>query len=322
MREHFESLLDLLQVPTNSKKILEVGSNDGLFLEFLHDRGHDVLGIDPSENQCARAAQRGLNVYCDYFGLASAADVVEYKPDFIIARHVFCHVEDWADFLKGLERLAQTETVIAIEVPYVGDLLDKGEFDTIYHEHTSYLSIKAVSAWLKDSALQLSKIIRLPIHGGAVLLILRRRDSAVAPDKSVSEMFLNENCGEEAWREFDLKCHAKIGALQSYVAGLVHNGKRVVGYGASAKSTVWLNAAGFSRKEIAWVSDTTPEKLYRLCPGTDIPVVDEGSLTRELPDYAVIFAWNYRNEIIEKEKLFLQNGGKFIVPHPEIQVVP
>lgn len=322
MREHFDRILSMLPLASRSMKFLEIGSNDGLFLKFLKDHGHQIYGVDPAANLCEKARKAGLDVCCDFWGEQVGREVACWRPDFIIARHVFCHVENWAGFIKGLEAVAEPETLICIEVPYVQDLLKKGEFDTIYHEHTSYFSVKAMAHLLAASSLRLHRIDSLTIHGGALMVQLRHRDSVCPPDKSVSATLNSEECGAEAWREFDFKCHAKIGALQSFVDQARTNGKTVVGYGASAKSTVWINACRFTRKQISFITDTTAEKLYRFSPGTDIPIVDEGALTRDLPDYAICFAWNYLPEILEKEKIFLSKGGKFIVPHPDIKVVP
>jgi hypothetical protein len=242
-------------------------------------------------------------------------------PEVILARHVFCHVEDWKEFVRALEIVCGRDTLICIEVPYVGDLLRKGEFDTIYHEHTSYLSIGAMAALLKDSNLSLHRIEPLDIHGGAIFIMLRRKDTDRYPHKSASQYLQREEVGEEAWRDFDIKCHAKIGALRSFVTSVRTNGKRIVGYGASAKSTVWVNACQFTRKELDYITDNTNEKLYRLSPGTDIPIVHESTLSVDQPDYAVCFAWNFFEEIKAKEKLFAKGGGKWIIPHPDIKVV-
>jgi methylation protein EvaC len=179
-----------------------------------------------------------------------------------------------------------------------------------------------MSRLLSPTRLRLHRIDHMPIHGGALFIQLRHKDSDCPPDKSVTEMLMNEDCGLEAWREFEMKAYGKIGALASFVDNVRTNGKTVVGYGASAKSTVWINACKFTRKHISFITDTTAEKLYRFIPGSDIPIVDEGALTRELPDYAICFCWNYLSEVLEKEKLYLAKGGKFIVPHPEIKVIP
>ena len=321
MHGHFESLLKRIR-GVDGCKILEIGCNDGAFLKFLKGDGYSVMGVDPALNQVRKAADAGIPAYCGYWGsdlVRSNTGVSQFKPDFIFARHVFCHVEDWRDFIKGLEMVTGDETRIFIEVPYVQDLLDRAEFDTIYHEHSSYLSIQAMEALLHPTGLDLIEVERLNIHGGALLLTLARKGTPTG--LSVPQMLAKEDCGQKAWDEFAVKSHAKIETVRDFVRTQRSLGKRVVGYGASAKSTVWINACGFTRKDIEFIADATPEKQYRFSPGSDIPILPEGLLTGELSDYAICFAWNFFDEIRRKEKIFLERGGKWIIPHPEMKVV-
>jgi methylation protein EvaC len=154
------------------------------------------------------------------------------------------------------------------------------------------------------------------IHGGAIVLLLRRNDCERQPNT-----MLHDNVTLDDLKFFAQQTRQQIACFKETVEHLIGMGKTVVGYGASAKFTQWICACGFTRKQIRWVSDTTPQKQYKLVPGTDIPVVDEGALTRELPDYAICGAWNYWNEIVAKEQIFKAKGGRWIVPHGEIKVV-
>jgi hypothetical protein len=327
MKEHFKTLLQIIYdeqqeagLDCNALSMLEIGSNDGAFLEF--SKASIVQGIDPARNLVEAANKRGIPTICDVFDNESAVDALTQSPkgyDVIVARHVFCHVDDWRAFIKALEPVSKKETLICIEVPYVADLISAGQFDTIYHEHTSYMSVRAMNALLKNSAFFLSGVKRLTVHGGAILLLLRRNDFVNEPSNCVCQW--PEAITLESWKSFAMQTQAKIKELSSFVRSLETNGKRVVGYGASAKSTVWISACNFSRKEIAYITDTTAQKMYKLSPGTNIPIVDEGALTRDLPDYAVCWAWNYFPEIFEKEKIFREKGGKWILPHPTLQVI-
>lgn len=326
MQDHFQHLFELMgpEIQEPRPRVLEIGSNDGLFLQFLRDKGCEVLGVDPSENLTKISQERGICTYRAFWGYDSAffnPGITHFAPDFIFARHVFCHAWDWKDFVRGLELVAKTETLICIEVPYVADLLEKGEFDTIYHEHTSYLSVSSVVKLLEGTKLRLQRIEKLSIHGGALLLMIRHVDSDKAPHKSVSDYWRNENVGLEQWRDFSVRCYNKIAALREFVVARRLADKRVVGYGASAKSTVWLNACGLSRKEVEYVTDNTPGKQYRTCPGSDIPIIHEGNLSMDPPDYAIMFCWNFAEEVIAKEKVFLEKGGKWVIPHPNIKVI-
>jgi len=324
MLDHFQYLWELLPINEPVPRVLEIGSNDGLFLEFIKHQGCEVVGVDPSLNLSKISGERGVCTYNGFWNQAFAEanpGIRHFEPDFIFARHVFCHVDDWRDFIAGIELVSTVETLTCIEVPYVGDLLEKGEFDTIYHEHTSYLSVKSIAKLLEGTKLRLHRIEKLAIHGGALLVMIRHKDSKDAPHKSVSEYFRNENVGLEAWRDFAVRCQGKIEALRSVVRKAKSEGKRVVGYGASAKSTVWLNACGFTRKEIDYITDNTMGKLYKLSPGNDIPIVNSDNLHYDQPDFAIMFCWNFAEEVIAKEKIFLEKGGKWVIPHPNIKVI-
>jgi hypothetical protein len=325
MREHFDALAStLLEEQNRSGPIVEIGSNDGLLLQHFSGRGFgNVCGIEPADNLASIATARGVLTINEFFCQKSAtmARTAVGEPDFILARHIFCHVDDWRAFFVAMDALAGKDTVIAIEVPYALDQLQAVSWDQCYHEHLSYLSLKAVKALLADTPFHLHRIVRYPIHGGAILMLIRRNDCLMQPHPSVVRMLEKENITADTWRQFGITASNRIGELSAMVRNLVSEGKTVVGYGASAKSTVWISACGFTRRQIRWICDATPQKQYKTSPGTDIPIVDEGALTRELPDYAILFAWNYASEVVHKEKIFWEKGGRWIVPVPQPRVI-
>ena len=314
MREHFKNLITNISRETNGMKVLEIGSNDGRLLKMMKEGGgYEVLGVDPALNLSVIAECQGVPTKTGFFGSDLAMDLGQY--DIVIARHVLCHIDDWKDFVRGLELVSHLDTLICIESPYAVDTIRKCEFDTIYHEHLSYLTIKAVNALLAETDLRLHEIIRYSIHGGAVLLMLRHKDKARLNDG------IPEDITADAWRFFSADAKEQITSLGEVVEQFRNEGKSVAALGASAKSTVWISACGFSRKDIAFIADNTPQKQWTFSPGTDIPVVDEGAIMRELPDYVVIFAWNYLEEILEKFADVRARGVKFIVPIPTIQIL-
>lgn len=316
MREHFDMLIKDIEAEAGChKRILEIGSNDGKLLAELQKRQHLVTGIDPAANLAAIATAAGIPTVTAQF--PSAQIPVTWDFDIIIARHVFCHVDNWKEFVLGLGRISNKDTLVCIETPYAVDTLSKCEFDTVYHEHLSYLTIKSVAALLKNTHWQLHKMIRYSIHGGAILLMLRRKDSG---HPSAPEV-LSDSVTLDDWMAFGMKAKSQIGKLRSTVLDLVGQGKRIAGLGASAKSTVWINSCGFTRREIGFISDNTPQKQLMFSPGNDIPIADEGAIMRELPDYTICFAWNYMDEILRKFDTYLLNGGKFIVPVPDIKII-
>jgi hypothetical protein len=243
------------------------------------------------------------------------------NPMRVIARHVFCHVDDWKGFIEGLEKSAHNQTVIALETPYVRKLLQNGEFDTIYHEHTSYFSVGALVKALEGTKLRLYKVIQYPIHGGAILSLICHKDDPRPTDPMVNQMIQSERTLVDEWRSLQGRQQNLVRDLTALVKDRTGAGWRVAALGASAKSTVWINACGFTRKEIAFIADTTKQKWFKNAPGSEIPVVDEGALLRELPDYVVCFAWNFRDEVLEKHTMLREKGVKFIFPIPQIEIV-
>ncbi len=324
MGRHFERLWADCSVSSDNRTVLEIGSNDGTFLKFCARNGAEsVMGIEPATNLADIARSRGIHTLNDFFGSFSASAVAQTIPKvgMIFARHVFCHIADWLDFTRNLQLVADGQTQIFIEVPYVKDLLEKRQFDTIYHEHLSYLSIRAMKALLDNGPFCLRKIMHYDIHGGAIVLVLQRNGPGVHIDPSVAKYLEAEDISRQTWKEFSASASFQISMLGGYVEKLVRSGAKVVGYGASAKSTVWINACGFTRKDLHFVTDTTLQKQHRLIPGTDIPVLEPEALLREKPDYAILFAWNYAAEVLEKETILRQLGLKFIVPGPELRVI-
>ncbi len=324
MNLHFHNLMGDIMDESGFGSVVEIGSNDGTLLRKMRMDGFGpVMGIDPAENLCAISTANGVDNICSMFGFDSAQKALDHmgQPHIIIARHVFCHIDDWRNAIKCMEMLADKETAIFIEVPYVMDMLKDGSFDTIYHEHLSYLNVRSMEYALKESKLHLHAIKRYPIHGGAIVMTLRRNDWADSPDESVAWFLSEERSGVEEWRKFSQESEVRIMQLGGLVRNLVSEGKTIVGYGASAKSTVWINACGFTRKEIKYICDNTPQKQYKVSPGTNIPICDDGALTRDLPTHALCWAWNFRDEIIEKEQIFRKHGGKWIFPTPNVEVI-
>ena len=316
MEAHFEKLIANIESDTDGNSVLEIGSNDGRLLAMMQHKGYSVLGVDPAENLVEAANANGVRTVKGFFG----EDLARTLPqsDIVIARHVFCHVDDWKDFIRGLEAVSHKGTLICIEVPYAGDTLKNCEFDQVYHEHLSFLTVRAMGELLKDSCLYLHKITRYPIHGGAILIMLKVGDLGY----SIPILDWKENITVEDWKAFGIEARAQIDRLRNTVQAFRAQGKSVAALGASAKSTVWINACGFTRKDIAFIADNTPQKQLTVSPGTDIPVVDEGAILRELPDYVILFAWNFwGSEIRDKFALARSKGVKFIIPVPKIVVV-
>jgi 2-polyprenyl-3-methyl-5-hydroxy-6-metoxy-1,4-benzoquinol methylase len=312
MLGHFGLLWSEIGKSHQPLRVLEVGSNDGLFLSYCRDHGAKrVAGIDPAGNLRPCSDLESLFIW----GLfdehtASQADDHLGSTDVIVARHVFGHVDNWDAFMNAAEVAANPETLLVIEVPYVKDMLERLEFDTIYHEHLSYISVRAVQALLKRTNFRLQKIVNFSIHGGAIALFIVHRDARILEHESVARYLKDEAITLEDWRKFNNGCVRKMVELKDAVGEI----ESVCGFGASAKSTVWMHACGFTRKQIKFLCDCTPQKQGLYSPGTNIPIVPESHLTSDNARAAVLFAWNFKEEIIRNNQTYLKSGGEFIIP--------
>lgn len=316
MRRHFSRLICDLESEKTAHSIVEIGSNDGVFLSFARECGWSVLGIDPALNLAAKANLAGVSTLPTYFGPESAEEAFDRSgaPGVILARHCFNHFDDWRLFIEGVSVLASYNTVIALEVPYLSDMLTRNEFDTIYHEHRSYITLTAIDWLLRPTPFVVHRTIRYGVHGGSLLVMIRHKDSGVPPHLSADEFIIDEQVSPKLVKSFQDISRTKISRMRDCVHGLVADKKRVCGFGASAKGTVWIHACQFTEKDLLFVSDNSPLKPGCLVPGTNIPVIKQDEFLSEHPDYAVCFVWNYKSEILETQKKWRDRGGKFIFP--------
>lgn len=313
MQRHFHRLLQDIESEGAGKRILEIGSNDGTFLEFATNAGYECCGVDPAENLTGDA--KGMTI-SGFFTSTLAKEIVGHgggDTPIILARHVFCHMDDWRDFMGAINILSNSKTLVCIEVPYVHDLLRKVEFDTIYHEHTSYLSLTALRFLLKDFPFRIHRVLRYGIHGGSIMIMLRHVDSAstIQPHLSADEYLSEDAVTTGHWMEFARHASAKAACLSKGVDDARKQGKVVCGFGASAKSTVMIH---YAKLNLAFVTDNSPHKPGRCVPGLTTPIFDQADLMANHPDYAIMFAWNFEAEILAGQDKWRKRGGKFFVP--------
>lgn len=332
MRKHFDALAAGIETRHPLGNVLEIGSNDGTLLGHLRDNYSPgvarVFGVDPARNLVSVARKNGIESLTGFWGRGNAEVVKGLMPivDTIIARHVFAHADDWEDFIGGLETVCNDRTLIAIEVPYALDLLTGNAFDTIYHEHLSYVSVKAMHASLTGSGLIIKDILHFALHGGVLVFLIGRNNWRGKSDGApMAEIVGNYIAKEDrelsvgAWQAMQARSGVLILELEREVRSLREQGKKVCAYGASAKSTIWMNECGFTRKDISFITDTTSWKQGTLAPGSEIPVVPESHLYNGV-NYAVLCAWNYRDEVLKKHKAFSDAGGKFVIPAPKLEI--
>ena len=308
-------------------KVLEIASNTGVFLKKFKERGGDVLGVEPAKNICEVAVKSGIPTRSEFFNDASARKIKAKwgAADLILGRHVFAHIDDLHDLLAGLEAVSHPETLIAFEVPYLVDFFERTEYDTIYHEHLSYISVRALEALVKNSPFTLSRIDHYQIHGGSILFHLRHRSSKVVVDESVAKALEVERrmglTEATSWRRFTERVdHIRTG-LPALIRQLKSQGKRIIGYGASAKGNTLLNTCDLGTRELDYIIDNTPFKQNKVAPGSWLPIRPPEALLKEQPDFALLLAWNFAPEIIGRETEYQKRGGRFIVPIPEPRIV-
>jgi novobiocin biosynthesis protein NovU/D-mycarose 3-C-methyltransferase len=324
MKHHFDRLSADIELQSGHGTLVEIGSNDGLFLKHLSESGwSQLVGIDPAVNLSPAASARGVRTISSLFDEQSAKDALRLlgEVDAVVARHVFAHIDNWKEFVRCLEVMSNTNTTVYLECPYALDILNNCEWDTIYHEHLSYVTIRSVAALLLDTKFHLHKITAFPVHGGAIVMTLRRNDSAAQADRSVYDYLEREKITASTWVDFRARCHQQVDALNEKLRELYYEDKTVCGFGASAKSTVAITELRLTHRSLKFITDTTPQKQGRLSPGTNIPIVPPEELLARQPDYAICFAWNYRTEILKANEEYLKRGGHFIFFVPQLEVV-
>jgi len=306
--------------------VVEVASNDGYLLQYYKRAGVPVLGIEPATNVAQIAGERhGIPTICDFFDEQLAEHLREEgrRADVIHAHNVLAHVLDLNGFVRGLARLVKNDGVIVVEVPYVKEMIDRCEFDTVYHEHLSYFSLTALNALFSRHALVIQKVERLPIHGGTLRVYAGLQQSN--DEQSVAEL-LSE---EASWGVNVVSFYNGFGSqverlrdeLVTLLRRLKAEDKRIAVYGASAKGSTLLNYCGIGRETLDYVIDRSTLKQGLYTPGTHLQIHAPEKLLEDLPDYVLLLTWNFAMEILEQQSEYRARGGRFIVPVPAVKVI-
>ena len=304
---------------------MEIASNDGYLLRNFVEEGVPVLGIDPAPDQAAAAIEIGVDTIAEFFTeeLASSMVLKGQRADVIIANNVFAHIPDINDFTRGMKRLLADDGLITIENPYVRDLIEHCEFDTVYHEHFYYHSCTSIHRQMRRNDLWLNDVEYFPgLHGGTLRWHVGHHEN----QSSTVLQYLAEEAESgldsfEYYERFGERVAAVKGDLLALLRGLKGDGKSIAAYGAAAKGATLVNFVGIGTDLVDYMVDRNIHKQGLHMPGTHQPIRDVSALLEDQPDYVLLLAWNFKDEIMQQQAEYLGRGGRFIVPVPSPEVV-
>lgn len=328
MQIHFSGLAeDTIQNfrPSENSLVVDIGSNDGTLLRCFSKLGLRILGIEPASNIAQLAEATGIPTVNEFFDEDCAINVYkEYgSVDIITATNVFAHIDNLESILRGINHLLSNRGVFIIEVPYLLNLLNNMEFDTIYHEHLSYFAVHPLVYLFRKFGMEVVDIKQIYVHGGSIRVFVQKLPKQQS--QNVTKLLLMERETKlnslKTYTKFSKSVALVREKLVKLLKTLKNEGARITGYGATAMGNTLLNYCKIGTDILDYISDTTPFKQGRNTPGMHIPIFPEEKFHEDSPDYALLLAWNYADEILQKESEYRKKGGKFILPIPEPEVI-
>ena len=328
---HCKAYTDLMQERfsfTPQSLVVEIASNDGYLLQFFKEKNIPVLGIEPTKNTARIAIDKGISTVTEFFGVKLARELSEkdIKADLLLGNNVLAHVPDILDFVGGMKMILSKDGVITMEFPHLVQLIENNQFDTIYHEHFSYLSFFTVKQIFESKGLEIFDVEEIPTHGGSLRIYAKHKEDASKKisdnvsrllEKEISKGINNVNY----YKGFQQKANKVKLDLWDFLIQQKRAGKKVAAYGAAAKGNTLLNFCGVKNDMIAFVVDANPHKQGKYLPASHIPVMNENYLKAEKPDFVIILPWNLELEILHQLNYINEWGGKFVIPIPALQIV-
>ncbi|MEJ7768917.1 MAG: class I SAM-dependent methyltransferase [Chitinophagaceae bacterium] len=326
-RNYTEAMVHRFGLAAHSQ-VVELASNDGYLLQYFREKNVPVLGIEPAANTALVASKKGIETIVDFFGVRLAQELASQnrKADLLLGNNVLAHVPDIIDFVAGMKIALKDTGVITMEFPHLMQLVDNNQFDTIYHEHFSYLSCYTVKKIFESQGLTLFDVEELSTHGGSLRIFARHSgDNSKPVSGNVNALLMKEAAKGMTtlgyYENFQQKALAVKWNLLSFLIEQKRAGKKVAGYGAAAKGNTLLNYCGVKNDLVDYVVDANPHKQNKWMPASHIPVVDEAHLIENRPDYVLILPWNLTLEITRQLAYIKEWGASFVIPIPTLQLL-
>ena len=329
LEKHLKSIsdfiCDFIDVKEN-ELCIDIGSNDGTLLSGFLDKGKRVLGIDPAENLSKLAKEKGVETFTGYFNEKTSDEVLSKfgKAKVITLTNTFPHLQDLSNFMKGVNNLIDEDGILFLEAHYLADIYNQIAFDTIYHEHVSYWHLNPIVKMFGDFGFEVKFVERLPLHHGQ-LRVVASKSKNIKKDISVENLIKWENENQigskEKAIEFANNSMNIKNELNSVINSLKKEGKSIAGYGAPAKATTLMNFLNLNSTNLDFVADRSSLKQGLIIPGTGIEISSPEKIDQHKPDYLILFAWNFKDEIIDQLSEYRSAGGKLIIPLPKVEII-
>ncbi len=309
-------------------QVIEIASNDGYLLQYFKERNVPVLGIEPTGNTAEVSRGKGIENISEFFGTELASKLVadNRKADLLLGNNVLAHVPDIVDFVRGMKMALKDKGIITMEFPHLMQLVDNNQFDTIYHEHFSYLSFYTVKKIFKAQGLEMFDVEEVPVHGGSLRIYARHENDESKPISDNVKALLDKEFSKgmttlEYYNNFQKASFNIKLQFTDFLIKQKREGKKVAGYGAAAKGNTLLNYCGIKSDLIDFVVDANPYKQNKWLPGSHIPVVNEETIKKEKPDYIIILPWNLKEEVMKQLDYIMEWNGQFVIPIPHVHVL-
>jgi predicted TPR repeat methyltransferase len=329
LKAHLYAVSDLLVERyhlTAEDLVIDIGCNDGTLLSGFQRHGVQTLGVDPAQNLADFAGALGIERYTAFFNAQTAKDITQKwgQASVITATNTFPHIPELPDFVAGLNTALAPGGVFVVEMHYLVDLLEQRAFDTVYHEHVSYWALQPMKFLFAQHGMQIVHAERVPLHHGQLRVSIQRQGEGYVQPSVAEILDMEHACGVdqfETYQRFAQQTQQLKQELHSTMATLRAQGRRIVGYGAPAKGNTLLSFLEIGPDTVQYIADRSPLKQGRYTPGSHIPVVSPDRLLTDQPEYVLLLAWNFADEILQQQAEYRKRGGKFILPVPEVRII-